>query len=72
MPWAFPAAYIDDYGLATTISDIEHLEQITSTQTISVKLYSNPDNSEYPLQLRLFQHGKTYFIVDHPAVACQS
>ena len=55
---AFPLSYQDDNDIATAVSDIVYLEKLNTSLPIVIELYTCPENSDYPLHLRLFQFGK--------------
>ena len=55
---AFPIDYFNDVSLEIAISDIAHLEQLSSAAPINVNFYVCAEAAEYPLCLRLFQWQK--------------
>jgi glutamate dehydrogenase len=54
----FPPSYIDDYSVETAISDITAIEKLSVDKPLEISLYLQPDDTESPLHLRLFQWQK--------------
>lgn len=55
---AFSHCYSDDTQISIVINDINHLEALTPNAPINLELYISPDDTEFPLHLRLFQYQK--------------
>lgn len=50
----FPHGYGDEYSVDVAINDIEHLEQLSDTNNLSIDFYKDQEN-EQAFHLRLFQ-----------------
>lgn len=57
---AFSHGYSDEYAVELALSDIAHMEQLSSDEPLQLDFYFSPESQEAPLHLRLFQW-------DHPA-----
>jgi glutamate dehydrogenase len=52
---AFPASYCDEYPPSEALNDILHIEELTDSMPLSVKLYLVPRKVEHPLRIRAIQ-----------------
>lgn len=55
---AFSLSYMDDNTSLQAAIDISYLEQLSPESTLTISLYTNNENAEYPIHLRLFQYDK--------------